>query len=437
MKVDLIKKTRHLLTPALVFHTDIIVKKANGLIIEAADGKRYMDFSSGLATTNIGHCPPRVVGAVKRQLDEIIHSGCIFHYSSEIELADKLKEITPGKLNMFFFSNSGAEAVEGAIKLARFVTRRQGIIAYTGAFHGRTMGAVSLTTSTAKYRRNYHPLLPSVFRAPYPYCYRCFLGQKPDTCNMDCFGYLKKMLRHEINPDEVAAVIIEPVLGEGGYAVPPADYLKELRKLCSEHGILLIADEVQTGFGRTGTWFACEHFGIVPDIMTIAKGIASGFPLSAIVSTKEIMSKWPPGAHGTTFGGNPVSCAAGVATIETIVKDRLLDNAAKLGKYALSSLKEMQKRYPVMGDVRGLGLMIGIEFIKHVPSGSKTGKDRSPDREFLKKVLKRCYKKGLILIECGIDKNIIRFMPPLMTTMGEMKTALEIFEKAVHGVLKT
>lgn len=436
MKVDIIKKARHLFTPALVFHTDIMVKKANGLIIEAADGKRYMDFSSGLATTNIGHCPPRVIGAVKRQMDEIIHSGCIFRYNSEIELAEKLKQITPGALDMFFFSNSGAEAVEGAIKLARFVTKRQGIIAYTGAFHGRTMGAVSLTTSTAKYRRDYHPLLPSVFRAPYPYCYRCFLGQNPDICNMDCFGYLKKMLRHEINPDEVAAIIIEPVLGEGGYAVPPADYLKELRKLCSEHGILLIADEVQTGFGRTGTWFACEHFGIVPDIMTIAKGIASGFPLSAVVSTKEIMSKWPPGAHGTTFGGNPVSCAAGVATIETIVKDRLLDNAAKVGKYALSSLREMQKRYPVMGDVRGLGLMIGIEFIKHVPSGSKTGKDKSPDGEFLKKVLKRCYKKGLILVECGIDKNIIRFMPPLMTTMGEMKTALEIFEKAVRGALK-
>ena len=427
MKVDLIKKTRHLLTPALVFHTDIIVKKAHGLIIESVDGKRYMDFSSGLATTNIGHCPPRVVRAVKRQLDEIIHSGCIFRYSSEIELADKLKQITPGKLNMFFFSNSGAEAVEGAIKLARFVTKRQGIIAYTGAFHGRTMGALSLTTSTAKYRRNYHPLLPSIFRAPYPYCYRCFLGKNPDTCNMDCFGYLKKMLRHEINPDEVAAIIIEPVLGEGGYAAPPSDYLKELRKLCSKHGILLIADEVQTGFGRTGKWFACEHLGVVPDIMTIAKGIASGFPLSAVVSTKEIMSKWPPGAHGTTFGGNPVSCAAGIATIQTIHADNLLENGEKVGNYALRRLKGMQKLYPMMGDVRGLGLMIGIEFVK---------RDRSPDSVLLKKILNRCYKKGLILIECGIDKNIIRFMPPLMTTMGEMKTALEIFEKAVHRVLK-
>ena len=422
VKEDIIKKAGQLLTPALVFHTDIIVKKAQGLYVESTDGRRFMDFSSGLATTNIGHCPPKVVLAAKKQLEEIIHSGCIFRYNSEIEFAEKLKNITPGSLNMFFFSNSGAEAVEGAIKLARFVTKRQGIIAYTGAFHGRTMGAVSLTTSTAKYRRNYHPLLPSIFRTPYPYCYRCSLGQRPDTCGMDCFEYLKKMLRHEINPDEVAAVIIEPVLGEGGYAVPPADYLKELRKLCSEYGILLIADEVQTGFGRTGTWFACEHFGIIPDIMTIAKGIASGFPLSAIVSTKKIMSKWPPGAHGTTFGGNPVSCAAGSATIDTIISGRLLQNAAMVGNHALKKLKVMQKKYPVMGDVRGLGLMIGIEFIK---------KDKSPDSEFLKRVLNKCYKKGLLLIECGIDKNIIRFMPPLITTIKEMETALDIFEEAV------
>lgn len=422
MKNNLIARARKLFTPALVFHTDIVVKKAQGLYVESADGKRYMDFSSGLATTNIGHCPPQVIKAAKKQMDELIHSGCIFRYKSEIEFAERLKQITPGNLDMFFFSNSGAEVVEGAIKLARFVTKRQGIIAYTGAFHGRTMGAISLTTSTAKYRRNYHPLLPSVFRAPYPYCYRCFLGQNPDTCGMDCFGYVQRMLRHEINPDEVAAIIIEPVLGEGGYAVPPLNYLKELSKLCTEHGILLIADEVQTGFGRTGKWFACEHFGIVPDIMTLAKGIASGFPLSAVASTKTIMSKWPPGAHGTTFGGNPVSCAAGIATIETILKDKLLDNAAKVGRYALNRLKDMQKDYSVMGDVRGLGLMIGIEFVK---------KDKSPDREFLKKVLNDCYKKGLILIECGIDKNIVRLMPPLIATMQEMEKAIGIFEEAV------
>lgn len=419
---NLLNRSKKLLTPALNFHTDIVVKKAQGLYVESINGKRYMDFSSGLATTNIGHCPPLVIKAVKKQLEEIIHSGCIFRYKSEVVFAEKLKEIAPNGLDMFFFSNSGAEAVEGAIKLARFYTKRQGIIAYTGAFHGRTFGALTLTASTAKYRKNYHPLLPSIFRAPYPYCYRCFLGHSRDTCSLDCFEYLKRLLRHEINPEEVAAIIIEPVLGEGGYAVPPKEYLVELRKLCKKHGILLIFDEVQTGFGRTGKWFASEHFNIIPDIMTIAKGIASGFPLSAVVSTKKIMSKWHKGAHGTTFGGNPVSCAAGIATIETIQKNNLLKNAEDVGRYALTRLKDMQKKYPVIGDVRGLGLMIGIEFVK---------KDGNPNTDFCKKVCKECEKNGLILIECGIDKNIIRFMPPLITTKREMDKALEIFEDAV------
>ncbi|MBI5286142.1 MAG: aspartate aminotransferase family protein [Deltaproteobacteria bacterium] len=422
MKDDLIGKAKGLFTPALVFHTNILVKKAEGLYVESVDGKRYMDFSSGLATTNIGHCPPRVVEAAKRQLERLIHSGCIFYYESEIELAERLGNITPGNLNMFFFSNSGAEAVEGAIKLARFTTGRQSIIAFTGAFHGRTMGAISLTTSTAKYRKNYHPLLPSIFRAPYPYCYRCFLGQRLDTCSMDCLEYLMRMLRHEIDPEEVAAIIIEPVLGEGGYVVPPKDYLKELRGLSTQHGILLIADEVQTGFGRTGRWFACEHFEIVPDIMAVAKGIASGFPLSAVVSTPELMSRWSPGAHGTTFGGNPVSCGAAIATIETIEEERLLEGATLVGDYALQRLKGMQERYPCIGDVRGLGLMIGIEFVKG---------DKSPDSELRKRVCQRCEEKGLILIECGVDKNIIRFMPPLITTQEEMEKALVIFEDAV------
>jgi len=425
MKKDLIDSARQLLTPALVFHTNIVVKRAEGLYVESVDGKRYMDFSSGLATTNIGHCPPRVVETARGQIERLIHSGGIFYYDSEIELAEKLRKITPGDLNMFFFSNSGAEAVEGAIKLARFITGRQGIIAFTGAFHGRTLGAISLTTSTARYRRNYHPLLPSIFHAPYPYCYRCFLGQRLDTCSMDCLEYLKRILLHEVSPEEVAAMIIEPVLGEGGYVVPPKDYLKELRGLSTRHGILLIADEVQTGFGRTGRWFACEHFGIVPDIMTVAKGIASGFPLSAVVSTPGLMSRWPPGAHGTTFGGNPVSCAAAIATIETIEGENLLERATSLGEYVLRYLKGMQGRYPCIGDVRGLGLMIGIEFVKE---------DGSPDGELCKRVCQRCEEKGLILIECGVDKNIIRFMPPLITTQGEMEEALDIFEEVLRGI---
>lgn len=239
---------------------------------------------------------------------------------------------------------------------------------------------------------------------------------------MDCLEYLKRMFRHEIDPAEVAAIIIEPVLGEGGYVVPPKEYLEELRKLCTRHGILFIADEVQTGFGRTGRWFACEHFNIVPDIMAVAKGIASGFPLSAVISTKEIMSKWPPGAHGTTFGGNPVSCAAAIATIEMIEEEGLLERATSTGGYALERLKGMQGRYPVIGDVRGLGLMIGIEFVKA---------DGIPDGEMCKMVCQRCEEKGLIIIECGIDKNIIRLMPPLITTRDEMEEALNIFDGAV------
>jgi 4-aminobutyrate aminotransferase len=424
MGEDLIMRAKELLTPALVFHTDIHAVKAEGIYVESADGRRYMDLSSGLATTNIGHCPPRVLEAARSQMDSLIHSGCIFYYDSEVDLAERLKGITPKGLDMFFFSNSGAEAVEGGIKLARFATRRQGIIAFTGAFHGRTLGAVSLT-ATARYRKGYHPLLPSVFHAPYPYCYRCFLGQKRETCSMDCLDYLRRMLRHEIDPEEVAAIIIEPVLGEGGYVVPPTGYLKELRGLCTQHGILLIADEVQTGFGRTGRWFACEHFGIVPDIMTVAKGMASGFPLSAVISVEEIMSKWPPGAHGTTFGGNPVSCAAAIATIDTIEEDKLLDRATSVGEYAMSRLKEIKERSPCIGDVRGLGLMIGIEFVKE---------DGSPDSELCKRVCKGCDERGLILIECGIDKNIIRFMPPLITTRDEMDRAIAVFDDVVRRV---
>jgi 4-aminobutyrate aminotransferase len=422
MEDNIIRKAGQLLTPATVFHTDIVVKKAEGIYVESIDGRRYMDFSSGLATTNIGHRPPRVIDAVKKQLDELIHSGCIFRYNSEVELAEMLKDITPGNLGMFFFSNSGAEAVDGAIKLARYTTKRQGIIAYTGAFHGRTMGAVSLSSSTAKHRYNYHPLLPSIFRAPYPYCYRCFLGKKRETCSLDCFEYLKRILRHEICPDEVAAVIFEPVLGEGGYVVPPGEYIKELRELCTNNGILLIADEVQTGFGRTGEWFACTHFDIIPDIMTVAKGIASGLPLSAIISTVDIMSKWNPGAHGTTFGGNPLSCAAAIETIKTIISEDLLNNASRIGIYALQRLKELQASFPIIGDVRGIGLMIGIELVKN---------DGSPDREGLKRILKRCEDMGLILIECGIDKNIIRFIPPLITKDVELKKAIDIFKEAL------
>lgn len=419
---DLKERAKRHISPALVFHTDIEVKKAEGVHVESADGKRYMDFSSGLATANLGHCPPDVLEAAKRQMDSLIHSGCIFRYSSQVELAERLAEITPGPIDMFFFSNSGAEAIEGAIKLARFATSRPGIISFTGGFHGRTMGALSLTTSSARYRRGFHPLLPSVYHAPYPYCYRCLVGQKREDCSLECFEYLEGILKFQISPEDVACMVIEPVLGEGGYAPPPADVMLKLRELCTRHGILLIADEVQSGFGRTGKWFASEHYGLEPDIIVMAKGIASGFPLSAFGAPASIMSKWPPGAHGTTFGGNPVSAAAAVATIDKIRKDGLLENSARMGEYALSRLNDMKKRHGIIGDIRGLGLMIGVEFVKE---------DGSPDKEGLERVMERCLERGLVIIECGTEKNVARLMPPLTVTRAEMDKALSIFEEAL------
>jgi 4-aminobutyrate aminotransferase len=421
---DPVRRAKELLTTALVIHTDIVVKSASGVYVEDFAGRRYMDFTSGLATTNIGHNHPAVVEAIKKQAEHFIHSGCIFYYDSLLALAERLSEITPPGIDMFFFSNSGAEAVEGALKLARFYTGRQGIVAFTGGFHGRTFGSVSLTTSNIKYRRRYHPLLPSVYQSPYPYCYRCFLGQRKDSCALDCYEYLERLFTHLIPPEETACIIIEPVLGEGGYVVPPTDFLRRLRDFCDRWNILLIFDEVQAGMGRTGRWFASEHFGVVPDIMTVAKGIASGMPLSAVAATKEIMREWPPGAHGTTFGGNPVSCAAAIATIDTIEKEGLLERATETGTHALQRLREVQGRCPGIGDVRGLGLMIGIEFVK---DGGK------PDTEGLKRVIDYCRKKDLILLECGVERNIIRLAPPLVVTREEIDRGFKILEEAINA----
>ncbi len=409
------------MTTALRIHTDIVVKKARGLYVEDLKGKRYMDFSSGLATTNTGHNHPRVTEAIKEQAEAFIHSGCVFYYEPLVMLPEILKKVTPSGLDMFFFSNSGAEAVEGAIKLARFHTGRQGILAFTGGFHGRTYGAMSLTTSNIRYRRKYQPFVPSVYHAPYPYCYRCFFGQKSETCNMDCYEHLERLFKHLVHPEEIACIIIEPVLGEGGYVVPPPAFLKRLRTLCDTWGILLIFDEVQSGMGRTGRWFASQNFGVVPDIMTIAKGIASGMPLSAVASSKSIMSRWPAGAHGTTFGGNPVSCAAAIATIKVIEKENLLDNARKVGKMALTRLKTIEERASCIGDVRGLGLMIGIEFVK----------DGRPFTRGLKQILDYCLRKGLVLVDCGVDKNVIRLAPPLIVKGEEMEKGLDILEEAI------
>ena len=421
---DLVSRAKEVLTTALIIHTDIVVKKASGIYVEDIKGRRFMDFTSGLATTNIGHNHPMVIEAIKRQAEQFIHSGCIFHYESLVELSERLGKVTPPGLDMFFYGNSGAEAVEGAIKLARFYTGRQGIIAFTGGFHGRTFGAMSLTTSNIRYRKRYQPFVPSIYHSPYPYCFRCFFGQRPESCGMDCHEHMERLFKHLVPVEEVACMIVEPVLGEGGYVVPPRGFLGWLREICNRHDILLIFDEVQAGMGRTARWFASEHSGVVPDIMTVAKGIASGLPLSAIASRKEIMRNWAPGAHGTTFGGNPVSCASALATIEAIEKERLLENAASVGEFALGRLHDMKDRNERMGDVRGLGLMIGIEFVDA---------EGRPDTEGLKKILKYCLERGLVLLDCGVDKNIIRLAPPLPVTKDEMSRGLDMLEEAISN----
>jgi 4-aminobutyrate aminotransferase len=422
----IIKIYENCFTPALHIYWPIAIKRGDRVYVEATNGKRYLDFSSGLAVLNIGHSHPRVMEAVRLQLEKYVHTGGVYYSEIVASAAERLISVTPPGLDMLFFSNSGAEAVEGALKLARFVSGRPGFISFTGGFHGRTLGAVSITTSSSKYRNRYHPLLPAVYHSLSPYCFRCPSGRKPETCGSECFDNLKDMLKQQISPEEVAACIIEPVLGEGGYSPVPHSFLQKLRNLCDKHGILLIFDEVQSGMGRTSNWFAADHYGITPDIMTVAKGIASGFPLSAVVATRKIMERWLPGAHGTTFGGNPVSCAASLATIAVIEEEKLLEKSRLLADRAMERLKRLARLNPSIGDVRGIGLMIGIEFI------TKTG---APYREAVQKVLDYCLGKGLILINCGSERHIIRFIPPLNTTEAELDTALAILEEGVTTLL--
>lgn len=421
----LVNRAANVFTPALHLYYPVAIASGCGATIESTDGRLYLDFSSGLAVLNVGHNHPRVLEAARRQMDCFIHTGGIYYNEASVSAAEKLVSITPDGLDMVFFSNSGAEAVEGALKLARFTTGRQGIISFTGAFHGRTLGAISLTTSSVNYRRRYQPLLPSVYQSPYPLCFRCPFQASPEKCELSCLRYLRSIFERQIPAEEVAAIIIEPVLGEGGYYPAPAKFLVELRKLCTDHGILLIFDEVQSGMGRTGRWFAGERSGVVPDIMTVAKGIASGFPLSAVVAGKDLMQRWDPGAHGTTFGGNPVSCAASIATIEVIQRQKLLDKATMGGVRALDRLRKIAATFPVIGDVRGFGHMIGIEFV------DKLGE---PDGNACRKVLDHCLEKGLILIGCGPMRNIVRFIPPLIVSAEEMESALDIFEQGVKGL---
>jgi 4-aminobutyrate aminotransferase len=400
--------------------TTLVVDHAEGAYVTDTQGDRYLDFSCGIGVTNTGHCHPAVVAAAREQVGKIIHAqvNILFHQPL-LRLAEALRQVMPPSLDTFFFSNSGAEALEGAVKLARHATGRPNIIVFQGSFHGRTNLTMAMTTSKTIYRQHYQPLAAGVFVAPYPYAYR--YGWDPEDTSQWCLRELYHLLASQTAPSETAAIIVEPVLGEGGYVVPPASFLQGLRQICDEHGILLVADEVQSGFGRTGKFFAVEHFDLVPDIMTMAKGLASGFPLSGIAAPRALMDKWLTGTHGGTYGGNAVACAAAEATVR-VLQDGLVENAARMGEVLMDGLRALQGRYPAIGDVRGLGLMVGVEF---------TNPDGTPATDLVKEIIGHCLDEKLILLNCGTYSNVIRWIPPLIVTQAQIETGLGIFANAV------
>ncbi len=426
---QLVENMPQLLAPSLARDwPNLPVNRAEGMYLIGTDGRRYLDFTAGIAVMNVGHCHPRVVEAAQAQTAAMIHSAVgITQTESLLRLADELVQVLPPGLDNFFFSNSGAEAIEGALKLARYATGRPGFIAFWGGFHGRTLATAGITTSKGKYRAHYEPLLPAVYFADYPYCYRCPLNRQPESCAMDCMASLDTLFSRAIAPTEVAAFIVEPIQGEGGFITPPVEFLRRLRQLADQHGILLIFDEIQTGFGRTGQMFAAQAFGVTPDIMAIAKAIASGFPLSAVVASRELMKKWKPGAHSTTFGGNPVACAAGVATLQVIREENLLDNCRRLGDRLAAGLRRLQAKYPIIGDVRGLGLMQALEFIE--PDAAKT-----PNPAAVTRLLDECLQRGLLLYMAGLHNHVIRIFPPLIVTEAQIDEALQIMDESLAVV---
>lgn len=406
--------------------THIQPVKGNGIYLYDLEGERYIDFTSGIGVVNTGHCHPRVVSAIQEQAEQLIFGqmNCVIPPTT-LELANKLNEVTPSHINRFFFANSGAEATEGSVKLAKAATGRPNVIVFQGSFHGRTHLAMAMTTSKTVYRHKYHPLPSGVFVAPFPYTY--YYGWDEATTVEFCKKQLELLLCGQTAPDETAAIIIEPVLGEGGYVPAPPAFLHYLRKVCDKHGILLIMDEVQTGFGRTGKLFCFEHSGVKPDVIIMAKGLGSGMPISAIASTEEIMNKWPTGTHGGTYGGgNALATVAASVTIDIIQDEGLIENTVQRGKQLTKGLKELQKKFPVLGDVRGPGLMVATEI---------SNEDGSPNADCTSQITKACIKRGLLLLSCGSYKNVIRWIPPLVVTEEQIDESLSIFESALSEVI--
>ena len=417
----IIERDRQFVSPSYTRDYPFVIARGEGAVVEDVDGNRFLDCAAGIAVNSTGVSHPDVVKAICEQAGKFIHmSGTDFYYEPQVRLAEELASIAPidGAVRTFF-GNSGTEATEASIKLARYHTKRHGIIAFLGSFHGRSMGSLSLTASKVIQRRGFGPLLPGVYHARYPDPYR-FKGSA-DECAAECLSYIRDQLFVQlIAPDEVAAIVVEPIQGEGGYIVPPAGFLQGLRELATEHGIVLVVDEVQSGMGRTGKMFASEHFGLRADVVNIAKGIASGLPLGVTCARADVMS-WPPGAHASTFGGNPVSCAAASATIK-LLKDGLIANAAAVGAHLLDGLRQLQRKHAVIGDVRGLGLMIGVELVRN-----RETKERAIDER--NALVQSMFRRGVLVL--GAGKNAIRIAPPLVLSKSQADSLLRVMDEAL------
>jgi 4-aminobutyrate aminotransferase len=423
----MVERSERVVSPSLPRAYPLAVKQGQGVMVEDVDGNRYLDCAAGIAVCSTGHCHPRVVQAIQEQSSRLLHiCGADFYDPQYITLAERLVGLVPGNHSKrVFLGNSGAEAVEAALKLARYNSERSRILAFLGAFHGRTMGAVSLTASKPVYHGGFGPMLPGITHVPYAYCYRCAYNLTYPSCDIACVNYIEDVLfARSIPAEEVAAIFVEPVQGEGGYIVPPPGWLARLRALCDEYGILLVDDEVQAGIGRTGKMFAIEHWDVEPDILCTAKALGSGLPISAMIASHEVMD-WPVGAHGSTFGGNPVACAAAHATLDVIEQEGLMDNAIRVGGHLMACLRDLAAESRLIGDVRGLGLMLAVELVKDKET-------KKPAKKEAEAVVQAAFKHGLLLLSCG--PSSIRFSPPLVITEKQADTAFQIFAEALKEV---
>ena len=425
---DIIARDRAAVSTSYTRDYPFVIAKGRGAVVEDVDGNVFLDCTAGIAVASTGHSHPDVVKAITEQAQKFLHmSGTDFYYELQARLGEEMSEIAPmSGPHRSFFSNSGTEANEAALKLAKFYTQRHNVIAFFGAFHGRSMGSLSLTASKVRQRQGFGPLVPGVYHAPYPDVYRS--GLSPDATVDRCIDFIEQQLFvHLVSPDEIAAIVVEPIQGEGGYIVPPDSFLSRLRAIATQHGIQLIADEVQSGMGRTGKWFAIEHARVAPDIVTVAKGIASGLPLGVTTAPSILMGAWPPGSHASTFGGNPVSCAAAIETLK-LIRESLMKNAEVVGAHLIDGARALMEKHPLIGDVRGRGLMVGVELVRD----RKTKERASSEREAL---VKECFTRGLLVL--GAGRNAIRLSPPLVLTKQQADIALRILDEALIHAART